>query len=167
MRIVNDCWIGKWVEESWKGLYWQVHGGSKKNTRIESNSYFQKAEIHNRKFWSLPLKRLWRESQLCNHQADSKVRLVITKFTFPSYLNDDSSFMKHTVTYARVCFSDKTNRLSAHSWSTSTTLLLVVTPHLRQSEKPGVSTHLRAERTSGATPAAWATGVTWVFPCSR
>jgi len=48
---------------------------------------------------------------------------------------NDSPFVKHTVTYARVCFSDKTNRLSAHSRSTSTTLLLVVTPHLRQSEK--------------------------------
>jgi hypothetical protein len=84
---------------------------------------------------------------------------VITKLTLPSYLNNDFSFVKRTVTYAGVCFSDKTNRLSAHSKSTSTTLLLVVTPHLRQSEKPGVSTHLQAEGTSGATPAAWATGM--------
>jgi len=46
--MVNEYWNGKGVEESWKGLYWRVHGGSEKNTRIESNSYFQKAEIHNK-----------------------------------------------------------------------------------------------------------------------
>jgi hypothetical protein len=79
-----------------------------------------------------------------------------TKLNLPSYLSNDSSFVKHTITYVRDCFSDRTNRLSAHPRGASTTRLPVVTSHFRQSEKPGVSTHLQAERTSGAKPAAWA-----------